>query len=727
MTNMRLPFALFPVLLLLILQGLLVAQQRPKVGLVLSGGGAKGFAHIGVLKVLEEIGMPIDCITGTSMGSIIGGLHAIGYSAGQLEALVGSTDWNNLFSDKSERRNIAMEQKPWDGRFAVTLALKDSRVQLPSGLIAGQNVVRLLSRLSLHVQHVEDFRELPIPFACVATDMVTGKAVLLDRGFFPEAIRASMAIPTVFTPITVDGKILADGLLARNLPAEEIYQLGADTVICVDVADSLRSADELGSLLGIIDQTINFQVVTNSQQQYRHCDLLIQPAFGPLDVLDYDKSLEMIARGEAAARKMMPQLMELANYLREFEEPRRPVILAAVDSVNISEVIIQGLESIPESLILSELRLELPAVTTVAYLDKFVDRIYSTQLFERVIFTLRPIGNTNRLIVKIVERSESLFQVGLRYDSKHNAALLLNTTFRNIFADGSLLAFDIRLGDDLTIDNQFISYAGFSRRLGLKTRINYSDVDIDIFEQDQRIAQFDVRRTFADLFTGSIFSASTLMGIGARAEIIRAKPGIAPIEFEATTTSLLTFYGTAQIDTYDRTVFPRSGIQFEYTMEGADQRVVSDTTFLRHFADIRMRFPLHKKVTLIHQFFAGSTIDGTPPVSYDFIMGGVDEKYTTLGKSGSFYGLKARERAGPHMQMTQVGLQVEPWINRFITLYWNMGNTFQEWNKTLSLNRYRHGAAVVVGTESFLGPLEFAVTVGENRGIGTHLNIGFKF
>ena len=183
-----------------------------------------------------------------------------------------------------------------------------------------------------------------------------------------------------FTPINIDGKILADGLLARNLPAQDVYELGADTVICVDVADSLRSADRLNSVVGIIDQTINFMVVANSKAQHPKCDYLISPGFGALDVLDYNKSAEMIARGEAAARQMLPELLELANYLRDFDSPPHRILRVEADSINISSVGVEGLENIPKTLLLSELRLKMPAVTTIAYLDKFVDRIYSTQL-----------------------------------------------------------------------------------------------------------------------------------------------------------------------------------------------------------------------------------------------------------------------------------------------------------------------------------------------------------
>ncbi len=221
------------------------AQERPKIGLALSGGGAKGFAHVGVIKVLEEIGLPIDFITGTSMGSIIGGLYAIGYSVGELEELVTATDWNDLFRDRVRRRDLAIESKMLDGRYMLSLPLNGLAPGLPTGLIAGQKISKLFERLTLPYHDVSDFRQFPIPFACVATDIVTGEVVVLDHGYLPEAMRASMSIPSVFTPVEIDDHLLVDGMLVRNFPVEEVRALGADIIIGVDVGAGVCTGERI--------------------------------------------------------------------------------------------------------------------------------------------------------------------------------------------------------------------------------------------------------------------------------------------------------------------------------------------------------------------------------------------------------------------------------------------------------------------------------------------------
>jgi len=311
MPELRIRKTFLPFALVGILAAHTPAQEmppRPRVGLAFSGGGAKGFAHIGVLKVLEELGLPIDCITGTSMGSVIGGLYAIGYTTDSLTALARRKDWPQFFNDAATRRDLPMEEKLWDGRYFATFPIRKGNVQLPGGLVAGQKISALLSRLTWSVHHLTDFRELPIPFACVATDLETGEAVTLDHGFLPEAIRASIAIPTVFTPVKLNNRLLVDGGLTRNLPAVDVRQLGADIVIGVDVGAPLSSEEKLNSFFSIIDQISSFRAAEINTVQRQSCDILITPELTGLTAGSFDRADTLIKRGEMAARRLLPRL-----------------------------------------------------------------------------------------------------------------------------------------------------------------------------------------------------------------------------------------------------------------------------------------------------------------------------------------------------------------------------------------------------------------------------------
>ncbi len=216
-------------------------SKRPKVGLVLSGGGAKGLAHIGVLRAMEKAGLTPDYITGTSMGSIVGGLYAIGYSADEIDSIVSTVDWDELLTNEIPLSDIAIEEKEYYGRYIAELPIEGVKVSLPKGLIEGQKLTELLTRLTRPAHGISDFSKFPIPFACVAANIETGLPEVLNKGFLPEAIRASMSIPTVFTPIEIDDKLLVDGGLVRNFPVQEVLDMGADIVIGVFVSSDLES------------------------------------------------------------------------------------------------------------------------------------------------------------------------------------------------------------------------------------------------------------------------------------------------------------------------------------------------------------------------------------------------------------------------------------------------------------------------------------------------------
>lgn len=232
-------------------------NRRPKIGLVLSGGGAKGFAHIGVLKVLEELNMPIDYISGTSMGSIIGAFYAMGYSATDIEKLVLNQDWEELLSDKVSRKYIHVKDKVNLDRYVVSFPIKPKGIRIPAGIVQGQNIINLFEQSTIEFHNQTDFRKFPIPFVCIATDLETGDAVVLDKGNISQALRASMAIPTVFTPVEIDGKLLADGGMINNFPVEEVIKMGADIVIGVDVQTGPRDKSELNSIEDIINQAVS--------------------------------------------------------------------------------------------------------------------------------------------------------------------------------------------------------------------------------------------------------------------------------------------------------------------------------------------------------------------------------------------------------------------------------------------------------------------------------------
>src|SRR5438046_661600 len=279
----------------------LCGARAQRVGVALSGGAARGLAHIGVLKVLEEAGVPVDVITGTSMGSVVGGLYAVGYTAAQLDTIVRTEDWYRLLTDPVDRRDLAVDRKFTEDHYLLTLPIQRGGIKLPRSVVAGQRVSQLLTRLTWSAHAIRDFRALPIPFAAVATDLETSRAVVLDHGFLPDAIRASMALPSVFSPVDLGDTAVIDGGVVRNLPAQDARALGADVLICSDVTDPLEPRDSIVSLVDVLVQSVSFRVWDSEAEQRSKCDVLILPDVRAFSTFGFTRASEVIARGEVAA------------------------------------------------------------------------------------------------------------------------------------------------------------------------------------------------------------------------------------------------------------------------------------------------------------------------------------------------------------------------------------------------------------------------------------------
>ena len=225
--------------------------KKPKIGLVLSGGGAKGLAHIGVLKIIDSLGIKIDYIGGTSMGAIVGGLYASGYTGKQLDSIFKTLDMNDLVQDNIPRKSKLLINKRNDDIYALTLPFKNFKLETPNAFSKGLYNFNFLSQVTYHARNIRDFKKLPIPFLCMTTDIETGEQVVLDKGILPQALVASGSIPSLFYPIEIEGRLLVDGGLTNNYPVEELRKLGADIIIGVDVQEELKSRKELQGITTI--------------------------------------------------------------------------------------------------------------------------------------------------------------------------------------------------------------------------------------------------------------------------------------------------------------------------------------------------------------------------------------------------------------------------------------------------------------------------------------------
>ncbi|WP_158607125.1 patatin-like phospholipase family protein [Pontibacter oryzae] len=483
---MLLVFSLLRTLPAIAQQSVQRPAQRPKIGLVLSGGGAKGMAHIGFLKVMEEAGIRPDFITGTSMGSLVGALYALGYTPDQIEKIALGQDWEMVLSNQVQLSQIAIEEKAYYGRYMLELPVNKLKISFPSGLIEGQALNNLLIRLSRGAHGIQDFNKLPTPFACVATNLSTGKKVVLRSGFLPEALRASMAIPTVFTPVKLDSSMLVDGGLVQNFPVQEALDMGADFIIGVNVGGGLEPEQNLKSMLDVLVQATFFTSASNSEAEKKKTDLLVDvlPALQGYTTGSFSETKQIIEIGEEVARQYEDSLRTLAHYFRSFKEPmHRPAYHNLQDSVKIGQVIISGTSSLPERIIRRRLRVDENASTTISRIEDHIEILYGTGHFNKISYALLPTGNSSyHLQLNVEEASEAALKTAIYYDSENRAGATINYTHRNFLWEGSRFVAEVDLGQNIRSDINYLKYTGYRNQVAMKLASQYYKNDFSLFD-----------------------------------------------------------------------------------------------------------------------------------------------------------------------------------------------------------------------------------------------------
>lgn len=384
-------------------------MDRPKIGLVLSGGGAKGFAHIGTLKMLDSLQIPVDYIAGTSMGGIAGALYAIGYNGLDLEKLASRNDWQEIFSDKPPRAELPYFQKKETGKYQLEFGLQGLKPTTPSGLIFGQKISLLFSSLTFPYEKITNFDHLPIPFRCVAVDLVTGNHVVLKSGSLAKAMRATMAIPTVFSPVEWGDSLLVDGGFVNNLPVDVVKEMGADIVIAVDVESPLMGRKRLNTVLAVLEQSIIMLGFDRRQENIERADILIRPdirGFTPAD-FDPDKIKKIIQRGNIAAHQSLSQLVALKEkyQLRRMEDPVNLESLAKKPRIHSLQI--TGLTTIPFQFIYEQLQLKPGDICDPILLKRRIADMKTSGFFESIHYEIIPLSDDYvRLMIRVKERQK---------------------------------------------------------------------------------------------------------------------------------------------------------------------------------------------------------------------------------------------------------------------------------------------------------------------------------
>jgi len=440
-------------------------EARPKLGLVLSGGGAKGMAHVGVLKVLEEVGIVPDYITGTSMGSLVGALYAIGYTADEMEEVLTTVSWNDLLSDKVSLREITIEEKPYYGRYLAELPMDGIKIGLPRGALDGQMISELFSRITLSVHDQNDFSEFPIPYAALAVDLPTGRKIVLDQGSLPVAMRSSMAIPSIFTPVTIDSLLLVDGGLIRNFPVQEVREMGADVVIGINVGGGFNDQEDIKTLADVLINASFIYSNVNTLEDKKYVDLLIEPDLRTYSTSDFVSADSIIQLGYRSALNYKTDLQQLADSIYGAQwRPSPPEKLVARDSFLIKQVVVEGNDEIPDSFIQGKLNVMTGEYIDIDQIEYNVELVYGTRYFNKISYEIHSTPQGDEMVVFVEEAPNAFLRPAIHFDTQNGAGFLLSYIHRNLLLPGSRLLLEADFAEN---PQGFLSYFKY---LGAKQR-----------------------------------------------------------------------------------------------------------------------------------------------------------------------------------------------------------------------------------------------------------------
>jgi NTE family protein len=557
------------------LSGQSAAPDRPKVALVLSGGGAKGFAHIGVLKVLEEEGMPIDIIVGTSMGSLVGGIYSIGYTASEIEDLCKSQNWESLIFDDCPREYLAKMDRELQQRYLFSLRVDERKISLPRGVIKGQNALNLLCGIAGGVPFNMDFSKLPISYACIAANLESGEEVILNNGYLPTAMFASMAVPGVFQSPERDSLILIDGGAINNFPVDVAKKMGADIIIGVDISYGFLGRDKLNSMQSVFGQLVSFLNVSKDVSNAGICNLLIKPDVSGYGTASFVNEAvdSLINRGEVAAGKMRKEIRDLIteNNLAPRSRSREYV---APEKWYIKGISISGQFKIDAASLLRRIDMDLPGYYSYADIKSIINQLYGYGIFEIIYFNLFDNENTSgkTLNLNITEKNLVTHNFGFNVHTTDAAALMFNITSKNYARQIGHLSASAELSANPAL--RFVAETNGANFPVSGFVLNGSYRNLNIYENGEKLYETDLIYSSASAYVYKRLFRQNTIGLGLREEFyngdIYSRNGTELTEDYKQNSFLSVLYGYLSVDNLDDYYFPNKGTELyaEYSLQG---------------------------------------------------------------------------------------------------------------------------------------------------------------
>ena len=637
-----------------------VSAPSPRVAVVLGGGTAKGFAHIGALDEIERMGIPIDLVTGTSMGAIIGGLYAAGYSPAALETIVEEEDWSTFFRNPTDRRLQRLYEKQQDQRFTITFPLDRGRPTLPAGAVSRQSIAVHLDRFLWPVHDVTDFMQLPTPFGALVTDLATGDAVLLTKGALAQSIEGSAAVPGIFAPVQLsDGRLVVDGAVNRNLAAEDARRLGADIVICVDVSERVAPVKDLRSLVDVVDQTVSFRVQASNAVQRPLCTVVLEPDVEGIGSTDFAQVSVWIDRGRVAALEHKKELQAIADSVQLIRgAPHLRGALRPSDSVFVRKVLWSKVSDGAQTITAGAISLHDSSWMTQPLIEKTAGRLYGTGRFDQVSYHIVPQGDARDLMFDLTEGDRDQLGIGVRYDTPRGVALLMTARVADIVSPGSTASLSARLGAIQQLDSRVVLGEGLNAPFLQTYRATSTSTKLVTIESrgTTKPVVLDARQIATEVQKG--LAGGVVAGVELSHEWSHDGEvgGIGLLS--DTTHSLGLMAATLSFDDRATIVAPTQGLAVYARSEMIAALRHATTDYARHTLDAEGALPLFRGVSLVGSGRWGKVTGSKVPLHDWFFLGGGIQSEVWRSQFVSFPGVAPQSLAGRSVRVAQGGVQL---------------------------------------------------------------------
>jgi NTE family protein len=732
-------------------------DNRPKVGVVLSGGGAKGIVHIGILSKIEELGIPVDYIAGTSMGSIVGGLYAYGYSAAQLDTIFRSADWVMMLSNKYKRKYAYLTEKNADDKYMFSLRFGDEIKQIvPVGFINGQHIENLLYTLTAESYKYKSFDEFPIPFRCVGTDIITGKEYVFSSGNFALAIRSSMAVPGVFNPVLYnDTLLMVDGGVVNNFPVDIVKKMGADIVIGVDVGFDYGGDISEYNLAKIIEATTFIASKEKTEYHRKMCDLLIRPDLGKFGSTSFGSVDSLLDMGYRIADSVEDELKKIADMFALYGKDttsETPCPYRQINDKNaevfVSRVEFKGLDKYTASFVNNALQIKEGRYNSVSRISDGIERLYGTLVFNEVSYAFKedPDDSSKTVVyINVVESPDNSIRSGFLYDSERDVVFLVGVMLRNIGFPNSRLLLDAEICRQPNISLEYLfmpNYSGKKRdrytfwkpSIGVRYQFTMLGSELSDF------SVFTVQRHSIRLGANSNWR-SNIFGVGVNFDYVLTKINPVPYEERLDSTDRASHfrgrwymcqYMSFEHNSYNERYYPTKGWRMNLDVMYVNGIKIKDETaskFLSAFMHTEGVVSVFKNYLSVYagltagSFFFQDRI--YIPLAYRFYQGG--QSPIRDWRTSSLPGIPLTGDDGLFLFNATLKIQVKVIKNLYISLRGGFGQAENDLKGMFMIKNAVYGGNIGISYETRLGPVGISFQTSNRMRFGVFLNVFYWY